>query len=470
MKRIIFRLYWLLLLVCTFSFWQCDDKSNSVTFSSHIASIIHENCTPCHRPNAPGPFSLITYNDVLKKAKTIVKVTQSRYMPPWPADATYSSFVGERLLRQEDIDMIKQWVDAGCPVGDSTKIPAPPTYAQGSMLGEPDLRIYFPDTIFLTGGNTDHFFLARVPFILHDSILQGKTYRYVRAVEFIPGNKKYAHHMNANLINFGIGQKQNVFEGENYIPTNLAEDAERLQKRMNHLNDDGSWPINFVRNVCNYLPGVSPAVYPEGIGGFEMVQTGSFFINDIHFGPAPVDTFDTGSYFNIFFTDQRPERITRDILLGSLSDKAIVTPPLVVPAGEIKTFYIRYKTIEDYSLLTINPHMHLIGKKFLAYAITPEQDTIKLIHIPNWNFRWQYFYTFKHPVKIPAGSEIVVEGTFDNTTENPNNPFNPPRVIVDRATPFESMRTTDEMLQFILTVMAYKPGDESINLTNVSLK
>ncbi|MFN0276096.1 MAG: cytochrome c, partial [Chitinophagales bacterium] len=108
--------------------------------------------------------------------------------------------------------------------------------------------------------------------------------------------------------------------------------------------------------------------------------------------------------------------------------------------------------------------MHLIGKEFFAYALTPQNDTIRLIHIPKWNFRWQYFYTFKNPVKIPAGSTIVVEGTFDNTADNPNNPYDPPRVIIDRANPMESMRTTDEMLQLIITWMLYEKGDEEIKL------
>ena len=36
---------------------------------------------------------------------------------------------------------------------------------------------------------------------------------------------------------------------------------------------------------------------------------------------------------------------------------------------------------QDISLLTINPHMHLLGKSFLAYAITLNNDTIPLIKI-----------------------------------------------------------------------------------------
>ena len=66
----------------------------------------------------------------------------------------------------------------------------------------------------------------------------------------------------------------------------------------------------------------------------------------------------------------------------------------MVPPDSIKTFYTQYTLTEDMSLLTINPHMHLLGKEFVAYAVTPENKKINLIRIPKWDFRWQYFYTF----------------------------------------------------------------------------
>jgi hypothetical protein len=58
-----------------------------------------------------------------------------------------------------------------------------------------------------------------------------------------------------------------------------------------------------------------------------------------------------------------------------------------------------------------------------------------------------------------------VEAVFDNTLRNPNNPFDPPRDIGERLERGgASMRTTDEMLQFIITYMEYRPGDENIDL------
>ena len=114
------------------------------------------------------------------------------------------------------------------------------------------------------------------------------------------------------------------------------------------------------------------------------------------------------------------------------------------------------------SVLTINPHMHLLGKSFLAYAITPDNDTVPLIRINDWDFRWQYAYTFRHMLPLQKGTVIHVEAVMDNTTANRNNPYIPPRTA--RAPLHGHMRTTDEMLQFFVNYVDYKPGDEAISL------
>ena len=83
------------------------------------------------------------------------------------------------------------------------------------------------------------------------------------------------------------------------------------------------------------------------------------------------------------------------------------------------TFRCQYTIPADISLLTINPHMHLLGKSFLAYAVDPAGDTIPLVRIPRWDFRWQYFYTFEHLLPMPRGTTIYVEGEMDNTAGQP---------------------------------------------------
>jgi hypothetical protein len=69
-------------------------------------------------------------------------------------------------------------------------------------------------------------------------------------------------------------------------------------------------------------------------------------------------------------------------------------------------------------------------------------------------------------LKIPAGSEIIVKATYDNTSNNPDNPFSPPQVISERKNlnGKGSMRTSDEMLQFIINYLPYNDDDENIIL------
>ena len=62
---------------------------------------------------------------------------------------------------------------------------------------------------------------------------------------------------------------------------------------------------------------------------------------------------------------------------------------------------------------------------------------------------------------LPAGSLIKVEAIFDNTLNNMDNPHNPPKFVSGKS---GSMKTTDEMLQFVVSFLPYQDGDEKISL------
>jgi len=435
---------------CLF-FYSCKPKPE-ITFSEQIAPIIYKNCTSCHRPGAAGPFSLITYRDVAKRAKMIGKVTASRAMPPWLADNTYTHFTDEKELTENELEMIRQWIEQGAPLGDTSKLISPPVYVEGSMLGKPDLVVKMPEVFKIKGDNKDEFMFMKIPFeIPHDT--------FVKAIEFVPGNKKLVHHVNGHLLRYEFDKKKDINDGEKIVDSQKY-DVKELYEKLKLANDDGTYPV-LKPSFVNYLPGVLPTMYPNGIGGFVLNRKNVIFLKDIHYGPSPVDTSDE-SYFNIFYAKEAPKRPTLEMQLGTLGISPVV-PPLVVPPNEVKTFSTSTIAPMDMSILTINPHMHLLGKTFLAFAVTPNGDTIPLIRIKKWDFRWQYFYTFKQIVKIPKGSVITAIGVYDNTVNNPLNPFSPPRTVSERN---GSMRTTDEMFQFIITYLPYQQGDEQISLEN----
>ena len=267
--------------------------------------------------------------------------------------------------------------------------------------------------------------------------------------------------MNGHLIQYDSDKKKNVYEGPRWVDREDAGTLDSCYKYLKLLNDDGSYPL-LTPSAFNFLPGVIPQQYPDGIGGYRIKKKGAILMRDLHYGPSPVDAYDQPTV-NLFFSPTPPRRPFMETQLGTLGISEIV-PPLLIPPDTVMKFTTRALIYHDISLVTINPHMHLLGKSFLAYAITEKNDTIPLVSIPKWDFRWQYFYTFPKIIRIPAKSVIVAEGVFDNTANNPNNPFSPPREITGLG---GSMRTTDEMFQLILTFLPYQPGDEQIDLENI---
>jgi hypothetical protein len=425
--------------------------AEEITWSEHIAPIVYSNCTPCHRPGEAGPFKLISYHDLAKRSKMIKEVVQTRYMPPWPADKHYSTFLNEWGLSDDEILMIKAWVDQDVPIGNKDSIPPPPVYPSGSMLGEPDLVLKMPEAYHIKGNNSDQFIVTKIPYELVQDT-------FVKAIEFVPDNRKLLHHMNGHVVQYDDSLKKSLDGGKNIVAYDKSLSQHLLYMELGILNDDGSYP-HLTTSVVNYLPGSVNTQYPDGIGGIHLKKKGYFLLKDLHYGPSAIDTLDQSS-INIFFSDVPPERPVQEVMLGTLGVTK-VEPPLLIPPDQILTFTTEWMVPEDISILTVNPHMHLLGKTFKAYVLTPIGDTIPLIYIPQWNFRWQFFYTYPKMLKIPAGSVIYVEASFDNTTENPENPFNPPRTIRERN---GSMGTTDEMFQFIISYLPYQKGDEMVSL------
>ncbi len=443
--------------ILIFSGCNPDKINNTITFNKDIAPLVFKNCTPCHRPGEAGPFNLMTYSDVRKKAKTIARVTRSGLMPPWPADPAYSNFVGERYLTTAERQLIEDWVLSGCPEGNPADLPPVPDFPEGSQLGKPDLVIKMEEPFVIAGDNKDRFMVMKIPYELEKDT-------FLKMVEYVPGNRKLSHHVNGHLIQYGDDAKKNVFEGPRYIDREEAGTLDSCYRFLKLLNDDGSYPL-LTSSVFNYLPGVVPQIYPEGMGGYRLKKKGAVLMRDLHYGPSPVSETDQ-PLINFFFAPAPPSRPFIETQLGTLGISEIV-PPLLIPPDTVMKFVTRAIIHNDISLVTVNPHMHLLGKSFLAYAITPDHDTIPIIRIPKWDFRWQFFYTFRRMLRIPAKSVIVAEGIFDNTSANPNNPFSPPRQITGLG---GSMRTTDEMFQLILTFLPYQPGDEQINLGQVDIR
>lgn len=413
------------------------------TFTQDIAPIIHKNCTPCHKPGEAAPFSLISFEDLSKRASFVKKVVESRYMPPWKPNNKYVHFANDRSLSAGDIKKIVEWVDGNAPEGPKMITKKGPELIEGTSYSRsPDLSLKQAISYIVPGDNLERFIVYKIPFEIPDSA-------NVEAIEFFSNNKKLIHH--ANFAIHPVPEPIDIKSAAAMI--NLTEQDRRLydqympfKKRMTYY---GGW-----------IPGTSVENYPQGIG-WVMPKRGVILLT-VHYGPTPKDA-DVISGVNFFFTKQPIQRVVQAISLGSagIGEQDILPRFTFIPPNKVSRFTLKVANrTEDRSVLFLWPHMHLLGKEFKTYAVTPDFDTIPLVHIPQWDFRWQEIYRVKNLIKLPKGSIINIEGDYDNTSDNPFNPNNPPEAVYS----WGDMKTNEEMMTLIMIFLPYKDGDEKMDL------
>src|SRR4051812_23996974 len=131
--------------------FQCS-KAQQITFYKDIQPIIQTKCSPCHKPEKAAPFSLLSYDDVAKRASFIKEVVQSKFMPPWKADNKYVHFVNDRSLSQKEINLIVSWIDNKIPEGikPTNKI-SDSIFTNTAYKRNPDLVLKMQDSFLVKG-------------------------------------------------------------------------------------------------------------------------------------------------------------------------------------------------------------------------------------------------------------------------------------------------------------------------------
>lgn len=430
------------ILVLNFVYSLVD--AQAYTFSKHIAPIIFSKCAPCHNIDGIAPFGLTTYDEVKKKGKMIKYVTGIKYMPPFFADPHYSLLADVQSLTPLEIKILASWVDNGMPLGNDKNTTL--QYKNNKKKSKPDLVLLGPK-IPIEGDNIERFYHVKIPFRL-------PAERNVCSCEIIPSNVKIVHHVNGFLYNFN--EISPISQAPFYVDGDRFKQSGDILAYLKLYNSDGTAAQKINGSVVDYFPGMLPVSYPNGMQKeFLMGKNGAFYLNIVHFGASPVSTSDQLK-INIFYCKVPSKRVVYGHVFGS--PYQIIEPTLLIPKNKIKTFKTRLEIKNDISILSIQPHAHLLCEKIQVYIKTAQNIVIPVLKIDKWDFRWQRVYKLKYPIKAPAGSNIFLEGTYNNTIHNPNNPYNPPQDIP------ESIKTKDEMLQLWFDFVAYQKEDEKIDL------
>ena len=413
-----------LIVAFTILSWMASAQTKP-TYYQNIEPIIKKNCMSCHRQGGIAPFSLQTYEEVAAKGNFIGHVTKTKYMPPWKADPTYRTFRNETKLSAEEIETIQRWIATGLAKGKKVKTKKTQVAISADET-KPDLILPMINSYQLTDKAQEDFRFFVIP-----TQLQKDT--YLSAVEFVPGNRRQVHH---SRVMVDSTQKIRGIDG------------------MSEMNPE----IKVYQTIpladeflYGWVPGNTKIFFPPGTG--KKIKKNSDLILNIHYSPTSKAEQDK-STVNLYYAKEQVN--VREVKTLTLKESDITNQPFFIESERKPTFYMDYPIYRDMSLISIMPHMHFIGKSFLAYAITLDGEKIPLIKIDDWDFNWQTTYQFKKMLKIPAGSRIIVEAKFDNTTENPVNPNQPAKDIG------YGWNSTDEMCDLVIYFLDYQEGDETI--------
>ena len=388
------------------------------TFDKDIAPIVFHNCAVCHRPGEVAPFSLLTYGDASKRAKQIARVTGDKIMPPWKAEPGFGEFTNDRHLSAEQIALFRDWAESGTPEGSSKDLPPAPKFTDGWTLGEPDV-VLEPDEDYDLGAEGPDIYRC---FVIPTKLTED---HYIRALEVRPGNRKVVHHV---IVHFDT--------------TGAARELDARDPGPGYTAFGG---VGFRSSgmIGGWAPGILPSFLPEGVG--RMLPSNADLVVQVHYhrsGKPEKDRTKVGLYFARGTVDKKIRAWPLAKLL------------LRIPPGESN--YVARASLDipqDLTAYRVTPHMHLLGKDMKVTATLPDGSLVPLVHVSDWDFNWQTSYVFKNPLHLPKGTRLDMEAHYDNSSGNPLNPANPPKLVR------WGEQTTDEMC---LAFVAYTLDKEHL--------
>lgn len=344
-------------------------QSRDVTYSRDVAPILQRRCQACHRPGQIGPFSLLDYRDAVQWKDMVKEVVTERRMPPWQADHRYGKFSNDRSMPDDEVEILRAWVENGAPRGDPALLPEPVKWSEGWLIDEPDVVFLQPETVDVPAEGVVKYIYQSDPIAIEEDM-------WVQQVDLQPGDPSVVHHM---IV---------------YV------------RRPGERRRFGSSAL------VVWAPGDQPDVFPDGMA--LKVPAGSTLLWELHYTPNGVATTDRSSV-GVVLAKEPPER---EVELSIFSKR----PIKIAPGSPHHRHDNEFTFKEDSRLISLFPHMHLRGKSWKYDAVYPDGRIETVLSVPRWDFNWQTPYYFAQPLFMPEGTVLKATAYWDNSENNLGNP------------------------------------------------
>lgn len=384
--------------------------------NSSVKSIFDTKCVKCHSETGGAPFDLDTYEDITTRNNMISYVVQEGIMPPWPADKSFNQYDNANYLSEIEKEQIVQWLEKGAPIEDyviDTLVEISPSSISETI--NQVLKLNLPEAFSIPNHNEETFAVFVLP-------LENKDTLWVSGIGYLPGNSGLTHHVRFMIDTTGL------LRPDHGIMVGSDSEFGRLDVTLANYFFHGWLPGNFTTNYKN--------------NQVKFIPPNADLILNVHYSPTIITRTDSPTV-TLELTEKTDS--TEIIRTLTIDERYISNPPFIIEENTEPIFYSRSTLIPyDIEILSVMPHMHLLGKSAKVFGISPEGDLMPFVDIPQWNFDWQFTYIFEDPFILSKNSIIYGEFKYDNTVNNVANPFNPPRDIQ------YGWGTNDEMMNIVI--------------------
>ena len=391
-------------------------QEDQITYNTHVAKILNENCVVCHREGGIGPMQLTNYDQVRPWAPLIQYKVAEREMPPYAYDhcVGIQQLEGDWRLSEEEIETVVAWVNQGSPLGDAdivppaADLPNPDEWTFAAEFGAPDHIIGSVPMDIPASGND----LWSKHYVSSGAVED----RCIKAVQVKPRGdaKAVVHHANSDL------QVMNA-DGE-------YEDFGQLTEYAM-----GKWGEVMPDGVCRTLPKNSRVawdihMFPGGIGA---MAPGSVIKDNV---------VEIGLWFHDDDFIAKTEPYKQDLRLYQLRSGYEGGHLIVPPHGYTMTQGF-HSFDHPVRIDSFQPHGHLRMNAASLEVFYPDTGrTEQISQISKWSATWHHSHIYDPEVAplLQAGAVLVIKQWYDNTADNPNNP-DPDQWV------YGGSRTGDEM-------------------------
>ncbi|HVY90826.1 MAG TPA: hypothetical protein VG942_18310, partial [Hyphomonadaceae bacterium] len=373
----------------------------AISFTKDIAPILAKNCVDCHEPGGIAPWQMTSYEVVKGFSPMIREVLRTDRMPPYNADPHVGQFQMDGNLSEADTKTLLHWIAAGSPRGDGEDpLKSAAKQRPEWPLGKPDLVVDIPPYNLPATGVVDY----QYP-VVASPLKEGK---WLKATTFKAGSRQGVHHILAG-----------------WIP------------KMPTGGRGFSWNVS----MGGYAVGAESNLAPAGWGTY--IPPGGAISLQMHYTPFGKPMTDY-SKIGFYFMDKAPKYVMRQAVIAD--------PTIVIPAGEARHHERGYMIFPAaVKLYGAQPHAHYRGYSSKLTLVYPDGKEKVILNLPQYDFNWQREYIFKDLIDVPAGSKLVADYIYDNSTNNKANP-DPTKTIQWGEQSFQEM---------LFTAVRYRWADET---------